>query len=278
MYCAHCGKPVDDNAQFCQACGYPTRLGKKMLREQGKPVPGESSLPSLSCFSLERLDEKQKKIVIVAVAAVVVLGGGGAWYYHSHHLARPGFTTRMPAKQQTSKPQVQPKTQHRDPAKRTIESSGTKVGDPPVMPSRTRNEENGESQAAPAAGQDSGEPIFNGKNVRMDSPTADGLLTYFHKNITSHNLKEAYACFSPTYQGKVEYNGWASGYDTTVASIPEDVHVSSADGQHATVTFRLKAVDKDEDGGQKVQYFRGTCQLVKVNGLWKINDLAARNE
>lgn len=275
MYCAHCGKPVSDQAKFCPACGYPTRLGKKLM-QQGQ-VSGQAgggvNLPS----SLSSLDPQKKRIVAAAVAAVLVIGGAGGYYYHTTQNKPVPMadslmkkSSPLPSKQ---KPQAAPAPglSKKDPSKTQGSSFGNDV-DAPAGPSNRAS-----APAKPAGDPD--KAVFNDPAVKADAGDPGKVFVYFHKNISGRHLQEAYNCFSPDYQNAMgAYNAWAQGYSTTVASIPQNVQVTANDGSNATVTFRLKAVDKDGNGGQKTQYFRGTCHLINVDGLWKINDMTVSGD
>lgn len=112
-------------------------------------------------------------------------------------------------------------------------------------------------------------------NQSYDISTPDGTFRYYHAAITKHDLHAAYQCFSDEFQEQMEYGGWAAGYDTTLQSIPEKIEIMSNDGYHATLVFRLKAVDR-VGNSTKTQYFIGECNLIKVNGAWRIDSISAR--
>lgn len=109
----------------------------------------------------------------------------------------------------------------------------------------------------------------------FDSRTPEGLFRLYHLAITDHQLSIAYNYFSDDFKSQIEYSSWASGYDTTLESIPEEVITVSNDGYRATLIFSLKAVDQVGTSA-KVQYFIGECNLIKVNGIWKIDSISAR--
>lgn len=108
-----------------------------------------------------------------------------------------------------------------------------------------------------------------------DRSTPEGVFRYYHLAITEHQLPAAYDCYSDDFKSQIEYSGWASGYDTTLRSVPEKVEVMFNDGYRATLSYRLKAVDRMGDSA-KTQYFIGECNLIKVNGIWKIDSISAR--
>lgn len=112
-------------------------------------------------------------------------------------------------------------------------------------------------------------------DVRMDAETPEGLFVYFHEQITAHNLREAYRCFSPDFRNQVEFNGWASGYDNTLKSEPTITSQPSITGSTAQIHFDLRATDRDGYSTLK-QTFRGTATLYRINGEWKIDEIIAR--
>ena len=67
----------------------------------------------------------------------------------------------------------------------------------------------------------------------------------------------------------MSYEGWASGFQTTVSSTVSDVKTETQTNDQAVLTYILKAVDNP--GGTK--YFRGTAVLVKTSGGWKIDEI-----
>lgn len=108
-----------------------------------------------------------------------------------------------------------------------------------------------------------------------DTRTPDGLFRLYHLAITEHQLPIAYNCFTDDFKSQIEYSGWAAGYDTTLQSVPEDVEILYNDGYYATLSYRLRAVDRWGDS-TKTQYFIGECNLIKVNGVWRIDSISAR--
>ena len=91
----------------------------------------------------------------------------------------------------------------------------------------------------------------------------------FHRNITEHNLQNAYSFFSPEMQGKMSYDGWVPGFDTTVSSTPSEVKVVSESESRIVLSYYLQAVDNP--GG--IQNFSGTAVMIKVGDSWKIDDV-----
>ena len=67
----------------------------------------------------------------------------------------------------------------------------------------------------------------------------------------------------------MSYEGWASGFQTTVSSTASDVNIISQTDSQTVLTYTLKAVDNP--GG--TQYFKGTAVLIKENGVWKIDEV-----
>lgn len=105
------------------------------------------------------------------------------------------------------------------------------------------------------------------QNPAGQSPTQT--LKAFHQNITDKAYRKAYDCLSRDFQNSMSYEGWASGFQTTVSSTVSDVKTESQTNDQAVLTYLLKAVDNP--GGTK--YFRGTAVLVKTSGGWKIDEI-----
>ena len=109
------------------------------------------------------------------------------------------------------------------------------------------------------------------------SPSATGLFKYFHQQITEHNLREAYNCFTPDYKNQIDYSGWAPGYDTTLKSIPIEISTISNSGSKAVLNYRLKAIDRAGDSTIE-NYFKGQVILYKIDGRWKIDEITAQKD
>lgn len=105
------------------------------------------------------------------------------------------------------------------------------------------------------------------QNPAGQAPTQT--LKAFHQNITNKAYRKAYDCLSRDFQNSMSYEGWASGFQTTVSSTVSDVMTESLTNDKAVLTYILKAVDNP--GGTK--YFRGTAVLVKTSNGWKIDEI-----
>lgn len=129
---------------------------------------------------------------------------------------------------------------------------------------KTQNVQPVPAPAAPA------EPRSYG-NPKIASPTK--VFLAFHRMITNRNYRGAYNCLSPDMKDYVgSYDAWASGYRTTVASIPQNVNVIEQTENVAKLSFLLLAVDRVGSSQQK-RYFRGTCTMIFYDGGWKIDEV-----
>jgi uncharacterized Zn finger protein (UPF0148 family) len=97
----------------------------------------------------------------------------------------------------------------------------------------------------------------------------------YHSLITSHKLWEAYQLYSESFKGQVAYQGWADGYATTLSSTPQDIKVLQANSTGVSLSYRLQAKDRI-NGNEVVQYFEGTCNLVKEGNDWKLDEITAK--
>ena len=129
---------------------------------------------------------------------------------------------------------------------------------------KTQNVQPVPAPAAPA------EPRSYG-NPQIASPT--NVFLAFHRMITNRNYRGAYNCLSPDMKDYVgSCDAWASGYRTTVASIPQNVNVIEQTENVAKLSFLLLAVDRVGSSQQK-RYFRGTCTMIFYDGGWKIDEV-----
>ncbi len=112
-------------------------------------------------------------------------------------------------------------------------------------------------------------------NVNVDD--ARDKFTAFHQNITSHKLRDAYSCLSQDFQSKMTYDGWATGFNTTLSSIPNNIRVISQNDNRVEFSYDLISRDKVNDG-IKVQNFAGTTILIKENGHWVIDSITANKQ
>lgn len=91
----------------------------------------------------------------------------------------------------------------------------------------------------------------------------------FHNNITQKNYRRAYECLTPSFQNALNYEGWASGFRTTVSSEVSNVQFITAHGNQIVLSYDLKAIDNP--GG--ISHFKGTVVLLNINGSWKIDEI-----
>lgn len=205
------------------------------------------------CSSVEEFERKKAeqrsgeskgcliKIVIAAVAfiALLLFLGNSGGNTKSHSSSKPKVQTVQPSysKPKVSEEKKKPKTQNVQPV--------------PVP-------------AVPA------EPRSYG-NPKIASPTK--VFLAFHRMITNRNYRGAYNCLSPDMKDYVgSCDAWASGYRTTVASIPQKVNVIEQTENVAKLSFLLLAVDRVGSSQQK-RYFRGTCTMIFYDGGWKIDEV-----
>lgn len=95
-------------------------------------------------------------------------------------------------------------------------------------------------------------------------------LVSFHRNITQKNFRSAYNCLSDGFQSEMNYDGWASGFGTTVSSSVDNISVAAETQYEITLNYILTAVDK-VNGQQKIARFNGTVILVYEGGEWRID-------
>lgn len=205
------------------------------------------------CSSVEEFERKKAekrsreskgcliKIVIAAVAfiALLLFLGNSDGNTKSHSSPKSKVQTVQPSysKPKVSEEKKKPKTQNVQPV--------------PVP-------------AVPA------EPRSYG-NPKIASPTK--VFFAFHRMITNRNYRGAYNCLSPDMKDYVgSCDAWASGYRTTVASIPQNVNVIEQTENVAKLSFLLLAVDRVGSSQQK-RYFRGTCTMIFYDGGWKIDEV-----
>lgn len=206
-----------------------------------------------SCSSVEEFERKKAeqrsgeskgcliKIVIAAVAfiALLLFLGNSDGNTKSHSSPKSKVQTVQPSysKPKVSEEKKKPKTQNVQPV--------------PVP-------------AVPA------EPRSYG-NPKIASPT--NVFLAFHRMITNRNYRGAYNCLSPDMKDYVgSCDAWASGYRTTVASIPQNVNVIKQTENVAKLSFFLLAVDR-VGSSQQERYFRGTCTMIFYDGGWKIDEV-----
>lgn len=214
-----------------------------------------------SCSSVEEFERKKAekrsreskgcliKIVIAAVAfiALLLFLGNSDGNTKSHSSPKSKVQTVQPSysKPKVSKEKKKPKTQHVQPV--------------PVP-----------AAPAPSPATVPAEPRSYG-NPKIASPT--NIFLAFHRMITNRNYRGAYNCLSPDMKDYVgSCDAWASGYRTTVASIPQNVNVIKQIENVTKLSFLLLAVDR-VGSSQQERYFRGTCTMIFYDGGWKIDEV-----
>lgn len=214
-----------------------------------------------SCSSVEEFERKKAekrsreskgcliKIVIAAVAfiALLLFLGNSDGNTKSHSSPKSKVQTVQPSysKPKVSEEKKKPKTQHVQPV--------------PVP-----------AVSAPSPATVPAEPRSYG-NPKIASPTK--VFLAFHRMITNRNYRGAYNCLSPDMKDYVgSCDVWASGYRTTVASIPQNVNVIEQTENVAKLSFLLLAVDR-VGSSQQERYFRGTCTMIFYDGSWKIDEV-----
>ena len=214
-----------------------------------------------SCSSVEEFERKKAekrsreskgcliKIVIAAVAfiALLLFLGNSDGNTKSHSSPKSKVQTVQPSysKPKVSEEKKKPKTQHVQPVP------------VPAVP-------------APSPATVPAEPRSYG-NPKIASPTK--VFLAFHRMITNRNYRGAYNCLSPDMKDYVgSCDVWASGYRTTVASIPQNVNVIEQTENVAKLSFLLLAVDRVGSSQQK-RYFRGPCTMIFYDGSWKIDEV-----
>lgn len=213
------------------------------------------------CSSIEEFERKKAekrsreskgcliKIVIAAVAfiALLLFLGNSDGNTKSHSSPKSKVQTVQPSysKPKVSEEKKKPKTQNVQPVP------------VPAVP-------------APSPATVPAEPRSYG-NPKIASPTK--VFLAFHRMITNRNYRGAYNCLSPDMKDYVgSCDAWASGYRTTVASIPQNVNVIEQTENVAKLSFLLLAVDRVGSSQQK-RYFRGTCTMIFYDGGWKIDEV-----
>ncbi len=186
-----------------------------------------------SCSSVEEFERKKAeqrsreskgcliKIVIAAVAfiALLLFLGNSDGNTKSHSSPKSKVQTVQPSysKPKVSEEKKKPKTQNVQPVP------------VPAVP-------------APSPATVPAEPRSYG-NPKIASPTK--VFLAFHRMITNRNYRGAYNCLSPDMKDYVgSCDVWASGYRTTVASIPQNVNVIEQTENVAKLSFLLLAVDR----------------------------------
>lgn len=213
------------------------------------------------CSSVEEFERKKSekrsreskgcliKIVIAAVAfiALLLFLGNSDGNTKSHSSPKSKVQTVQPSysKPKVSEEKKKPKMQNVQPVP------------VPAVP-------------APSPATVPAEPRSYG-NPKIASPIK--VFLAFHRMITNRNYRGAYNCLSPDMKDYVgSCDAWASGYRTTVASIPQNVNVIEQTENVAKLSFFLLAVDR-VGSSQQERYFRGTCTMIFYDGGWKIDEV-----
>ena len=144
-----------------------------------------------------------------------------------------------------------------------------KPSQPSAQPNRPNTQQPSSQQNRPNTQQPSRPNNTPAAPKPQERETPAQVLQAFHRNITNKNYRKAYNCLSKDFQNSMSYEGWASGFQTTVSSTASDVNIISQTDSQAVLTYTLKAVDNP--GGTK--YFRGTAVLIKENDVWKIDEV-----
>lgn len=100
-------------------------------------------------------------------------------------------------------------------------------------------------------------------------------LNSFYQDITNRNYRSAYNHFSPAWQSRILYDGWAAGFATTVSNDLIESNVRGtldSSSTTALVDFKLRARDR-KDGQILVQVFQGCWIIKKIDGSWKMDDV-----
>lgn len=214
-----------------------------------------------SCSSVEEFERKKAeqrsgeskgcliKIVIAAVAFIALLfflgNSGGNTKSHSSPKSKVQTVQPSYSKPKVSEEKKKPKTQNVQP----VPVPAAPAPSPATVPAESRSY---------------GKP-------KIASPT--NVFLAFHRMITNRNYRGAYNCLSPDMKDYVgSCDAWASGYRTTVASIPQNVNVIEQTENIAKLSFLLLAVDRVGSSQQK-RYFRGTCTMIFYDGCWKIDEV-----
>lgn len=239
---------------------------QKIISEFLSALEYYSKAPSVdnevrSCSSVEEFERKKAeqrsgeskgcliKIVIAAVAFIALLlflgNSGGNTKSHSSPKSKVQTVQPSYSKPKVSEEKKKPKTQNVQPV--------------PVP-----------AAPAPSLATVPAEPRSYG-NPKIASPT--NVFLAFHRMITNRNYRGAYNCLSPDMKDYVgSCDAWASGYRTTVASIPQNVNVIEQTENVTKLSFLLLAVDR-VGSSQQERYFRGTCTMIFYDGGWKIDEV-----
>ena len=233
---------------------------------------GRSSTPKNQSVTTSSQGVDNKKIFYAGCifALLVVIGFFGFQIYEKMNASTASAPQINSNQETSSKVSVnQEASSDKDLTKEKQDKTGTEDKTMKSNDAQTTPKPNTDMPATPPAQPKVSEPPdiagANGQNQK----NAIRALYDFHKNITEHKLQNAYGIFSPAMQGRVSYDGWAPGFNTTVSSTPSDVKVASESDSRIVLTYYLQAVDNP--GG--TQNFTGTAVMVKVGDTWKIDEV-----
>ncbi len=202
----------------------------------------------------EEGEEKRTKLGIAIGAGVVFLGLALASAYL---LLSPVKFTDGDIISGT----VQPETKQNE----TQGSQQQATAPKPPQPSAQQNRPN--EQKPPAQQNRPNNPPAAQAPPERGTPIQ--VLHTFHRSITNKNYRKAYNCLSKDFQNSMSYEGWASGFETTVSSTVSNIKTESQTDTQTVLTYKLKAVD--DPGGTR--YFSGTAVFVKGADGWKIDEI-----
>lgn len=115
-------------------------------------------------------------------------------------------------------------------------------------------------------------PVDKNSGQTPNQRAAIQTLLDFHNGITTKNLRDSYNCLSMGFQNFMSYDGWASGFDTTVSSEVDNIKIVSEADNEIVLNYVLKATDNIQ-GKHQVSYFNGTVSIINENGRWKIDNI-----
>jgi phage shock protein C len=98
MYCSHCGKPMDDSARFCSACG----AASQPAAFQGAPFPGQLTRPRYPrmiagvCAGFALHYGWDLSLVRVICALMIVFTGVGLFVYLAAWIIIPEAPYALP--------------------------------------------------------------------------------------------------------------------------------------------------------------------------------------
>ncbi|WP_207369512.1 zinc ribbon domain-containing protein [Heyndrickxia coagulans] len=114
--------------------------------------------------------------------------------------------------------------------------------------------------------------IGDSNNGSGDTDEADIISTIkeHYTDISNGFYDAAYDMFSAERQSKMDFDKWESGVESNVSN-DVTVSVDTINGNKATASIYLVSTD-EKDGNKTVKHFKGTWNLVKENGEWKLGN------